>query len=74
MQSSGVTLPAGQRVRHWREIKGVTQLDLAEKAGIGPARLCRIEKGKTEARSKEVEALAAALGLTMPEFYGDIAA
>jgi len=46
------------------------QQTLAEKAGINAARLCRIELGKTEPKAEEIERLAAALELTMPEFYG----
>jgi transcriptional regulator with XRE-family HTH domain len=66
-----VTLYAGLRVRHWRELKGVSQLDLAERAKMDPARLCRIENGKTRARADEIERLAAELDLTMPQFYGE---
>lgn len=71
MQSRGVSLSAGQRVRHWRELKNVSQLDLAERAKMDNARLCRIENGKTKARAEEIERLAAALELSMAEFYGD---
>lgn len=72
MQSRGVSLEPGQRVRHWRELRGVTQADLAAGAEMDNARLCRIENGKTEPRAEEIERLAAALGLSMPEFYGAI--
>lgn len=50
------------------------QVDLADKARIDPARLCRIEKGNTKAKAEEIEQLARALNLTMPEFYGAIEA
>lgn len=65
-----MAIHAGQRVRHWRELRGVSQQDLARDADIEPARLCRIELGKTQARVEEIERLARALTLTMPEFYG----
>lgn len=65
-----MTLHAGQRVRHWRELRGIHQADLASAAKMDSARLCRIENGKTKPRAEEVERLAAALDLTMPEFYG----
>lgn len=67
-----MSLHAGTRVRHWRELKGISQLDLAQRAHINPTRLCRIEKGKTPARADEIERLAVELDLTMPEFYGAI--
>lgn len=62
----------GPRVRHWRELRDMTQSDLAKRAKIDNARLCRIENGKTQARADELERLAAALELSMPEFYGAV--
>lgn len=70
MQFGGVSLLPGQRVRHWRELKNVEQQDLADTAGLDRARLCRIELGKTKPKAEEIEKLAKALGLSMPEFYG----
>lgn len=66
-----MSLHAGLRVRHWRELKGVSQLDLAERVKMDPARLCRIENGRTRARADEIERLAKELDLSMPEFYGE---
>lgn len=63
---------SGQRVRHWREIRNLTQAELAARAKMDNARLCRIEHGKTKAKAEEIERLANALDLTMPEFYGAI--
>lgn len=34
------------------------------------SKLCRIEKGTIKVRAIEIEAIAKALDLTMPEFYG----
>lgn len=65
-----MSLQVGQRVKHWREIRGISQLDLATRAEMDPAKLCRIEKGKYKPRAEEVEKLAAAMTLSMPEFYG----
>lgn len=73
MQSSRVTLQAGQRVRHWRELKGVSQLELAHRAAMDNTKVCRIESGAIKARADDIETLAKALGLTMAEFYGDAA-
>ena len=65
-----MALHAGQRVRHWRELKGVSQLDLATRAKMDNSKLCRIENGEINARAADIEQLARALDLTMPEFYG----
>jgi transcriptional regulator with XRE-family HTH domain len=67
-----VTISAGQRVKHWRELRGVTQADLAAIAKIDNTRLCKIEKGKLTAKADEIERLAKALELTMPQFYGGV--
>lgn len=64
-------MSAGKRVRHWRELRGMTQAALAERANIEPARLCRIELGNTEPKAGEIERLAAAMDMTMSEFYGE---
>lgn len=74
VQSHGVTLQSHQRVRHWRELKGVSQLELATRAKMDNSKLCRIESGEIQARAADIERLAKALNLTMPEFYGEIAA
>lgn len=61
-------------MRHWRDLRGVRQQDLASDANIEPARLCRIELGKAKARAEEIERIAKALKLTMAEFYGELRA
>lgn len=67
-----MALDPGQRVRHWRELKNLSQLELAGLAKMDNTRLCRIENGKTEAKAEEIERLAKAMDLSMPEFYGAI--
>ena len=57
-------------MRHWRELRGIPQTVLADQAEVEVTRLCRIELGKTEPKAEEIERLAAAMDLTMPEFYG----
>ena len=70
MQDARVSLTPGKRVRHWRELRGVRQQDLAELAEIEVTRLCKIELGHLDPRAEEIERVAAALDMTMPEFYG----
>lgn len=70
VQDARVSLTPGKRVRHWRELRGKRQQALAEEADIEVTRLCRIELGKTEPKAEEIERIAKALGMSMPEFYG----
>lgn len=72
MQHAGVALIPGTRVRHWRELKNVSQTELADRAKMDKSKVSRIESGDVHARAEDVERLAKALGLTMPEFYGEL--
>ncbi|MCY1143582.1 tetratricopeptide repeat protein [Actinoplanes sp. Pm04-4] len=57
-------LPFGQRLRHYREQAGLTQLELAERAGISLAGLRDLEQGRSRSpRPSSMRALSAALGL-----------
>lgn len=64
-------LTHGQRAKHWREIRGLTQVELATRLKWDKSKLCRIESGEQEPRASEIEAIAEELELTMPEFYGE---
>lgn len=65
-----MTLTPGQRVRHWRELRGLSQAELARRAKLPNYKLCKIEGDEQEVRAKELEEIAIALDLTMAEFYG----
>lgn len=51
-------------VRAWREYLGLTQADLAHKAGITQAALSQIESGEHRIRKATREKLADAMGIT----------
>ena len=56
----------GERVRKRREQEGLSQAELADKAGISRTYLSEIERGRaTNLSWKVVEGLAAALGLSI---------
>lgn len=48
---------------------GLSQKDLAEKAGISAEYLCKIEKKEPNISKKIMEALASALNTTVPELF-----
>ena len=58
----------GERIRHLRESKGLTQEALARSAAIGRVTLIRLEKGEQTPRFRTLEAIAKALGRRVPEF------
>ena len=55
----------GQRIALLRKAAGMSQEQLAEKAGIGRGHLSRIEAGKYEVTLWIVQAIAEALGMTV---------
>ena len=62
-------MTSGERVRHWRLLRGLSYRALASKAELHTSTLHRIEHGQVP-RADEIERIAAALDLSMPEFYG----
>lgn len=55
----------GQRIALLRKAAGMSQEQLAEKAGIGRGHLSRIEAGKYEVTLWIVQAIAEAIGMTV---------
>lgn len=57
----------GRRVTERREKRGWKQVELSRRAGLGPTRLSRVERGAVEARLGELVRLHRALGLPVAE-------
>jgi len=56
--------PIGQRLRSFRELSGMTQQDLAQKAGLSVSIVARLEQGaKSDPRVSTLQALANGLGI-----------
>jgi putative transcriptional regulator len=67
----------GPRVRAWRESRGWTQADLAERTGLSRAAICQIEgagKYKSDPSQKSLNAIVEAFGVTYTRFYGRVPA
>ncbi len=58
-------------VRAIREAQGITQRDLATRAGITQAALFRLESGETDPRLSTLRRLARALNVTVAELIGE---
>lgn len=54
-------------MRAWRAARGLSQRALAEKAGVGPVLVARLELGQTDPRLTTLRRLAEALNLTVGE-------
>lgn len=66
----------GTRIAAWRRAKGYSQTQLAEKIGVTVAAVSYWEGGEkqTSPTHEHLEAVVAALGITMERFYGRIPA
>lgn len=60
----------GKRIRYLRAQAGLAQYQLAQRAGISPHTISRLEIGRQTAGAVTVHKIAAALGITIEEFYG----
>lgn len=65
---AGLILKDGMTpVRAWREHLGLTQAEVAKRAGMTQAALSQIESGEHKARKATREKLALALGITVDQ-------
>lgn len=55
----------GQRIAILRKATGWSQIQLAERAGLQPSHISRIEAGKYAVTCETVQAIAEALGMTV---------
>lgn len=59
------------RLRYWRRKRGMTQLELADAAGISNQTIVNIEKYGKEPIVSTVRKLSRALGIATEEFFTD---
>lgn len=60
------------RIASWLRVKGRSQAQLAVGVGVRPSAVSMWISGATKPTEANREAMAAWLGLTMSEFYGDV--
>lgn len=68
--STAQTTPFGRALRHWRRIRGVSQLDLAGAAATTTRHLSYLETGRSRPSREMVERLADALVIPLRERNG----
>lgn len=59
----------GDILKNLREIKSLTQIELAEKAGIDTSSVHRYESGKSKVSSETLNKVTKALDITVPDVY-----
>ena len=60
-------LDGGNSIRVWREYRGLSQAELAAKAGISASYLSQLEAGKRDGRMEVLGAIATALNVTLDD-------
>jgi len=68
-EDKSVSQYLGLAIKAMRKKRQLTQEDLAEKSDIGVPYISRIENGSANPTLKIVSALAAALGVALPELF-----
>jgi len=64
---AGILTVVGENIKYYRTTLGMTQEELAERAGINRSYLAGLERGRRNTTLKTVEALAKALGVSTSE-------
>jgi transcriptional regulator with XRE-family HTH domain len=59
----------GEALKRWRNVRGQSQWDLAEKSGVGYASIARIETGRQDPTVSMLARLAEALGIDVVDFF-----
>lgn len=63
-------LDGGNPIRVWREYRGLSQAELAAKAGISASYLSQLEAGKRDGTVEVLSALAVELGVALDDLAG----
>ena len=61
----------GSRLKYFREINGVTGKALAEKAGLVPSQIYKIEGNSTKPSLDSLERICTALDITLADFFAE---
>ena len=60
----------GEEVKRWRMRRAMTQIQLAERCGLSPATIVRIERNQREPQPSTIRKLADALDIDPSELTG----
>ena len=65
-----VVVLIGEELKRWRMRRAMTQIQLAEKCGLSPATIVRIERNQREPQPGTIRKLADALDIDPSELTG----
>ena len=58
----------GEKIKHYRSVKGLTQKQLGEMAGIHEVTIRKYEANKISPKRDQLESIASCLGVPLNEF------
>ena len=69
---NAITLAIGKNLRHFREQRGMTQLELAMTAEVERTRISKLELGSVNPSVLTVATICHVLGITLADLFADI--
>ena len=69
---NAITLAVGQNLRHFREQRGMTQLELAMSAEVERTRVSKLELGRVNPSVLTLATICHVLNITLADLFGDI--
>ncbi len=69
---SEITKTVGQRIRNYRNQRGLSQEKLAEISGCHPTYIGQIERGEKNATIESIEKISSALGISLATLFEKI--
>ncbi len=67
-----IDIKIGQRLRLFREIKGITQMNLAEKVGLTFQQIQKYERAQNRISCSKLVEISDALGVGLADFFEEI--
>lgn len=61
----------GQRIKYWRQIRKLSQIELATKVGMNQSQISKIEKGERGVLAHELPAIAKTLEVPITDILED---
>lgn len=69
MSEKALQIKVGKRIQELRELKGVSQQDLAAKCNFEKSNMSRLESGRVNPTLSTFEKIANALGVSLSELF-----